>query len=77
MVRCYGDQIGYIKYSKILYTKFSSDKTAFASSVDLDQTASSGLHCHFTKYFKKQLHKKQNLSQKVWNQVFKIFGHLS
>ena len=32
--------------------------------------------CHSTKYFQKQLHKKQNLGQKVWKKVFKILGHL-
>ena len=46
---------------------------AYANSADQDQTApllleeqsDQGLHClHFTKYFKKQLHTKQNLGQK-------------
>ena len=29
--------------------------------------------CHSATYFKKQLHKKQNLAQKVWNKVVEIF----
>ena len=37
-----------------------SDKMAYANSVDPDQTV-----CHPIKYFKKQLHKKQNLDQKI------------
>ena len=56
------------KCPKISYTKVS-DKMAYANSADPDQTAleravqsGSTLFCHFTKYFKKQLHKKQNLS---------------
>ena len=28
-----------------------------------------------SKYFKKQLHKKQNLGKKIWKKVFKISGH--
>ena len=32
--------------------------------------------CHSTKYFTKQMHKKQNLVKKIWNKVFKILGHL-
>ena len=32
--------------------------------------------CHSTKYFKKQLHKEQNLDQIVWNKVFEILGNL-
>ena len=48
-----------------------SDKMVYANSVDLDQTAPSGavwsgsfLFAYAIKYFKKQLHKKQNLGQK-------------
>ena len=33
--------------------------------------------CHLAKYFKKQLHKKQKLSKKVWNEVFEILGKLT
>ena len=47
------------------------EKMAYANSIDPDQTAPLGavwsgstLFCHFTKYFKKQLHKKQYLRQK-------------
>ena len=32
--------------------------------------------CYSTKYFKKQLHKKQNLGQNRWNKVFEMLGHL-
>ena len=32
--------------------------------------------CHSSKYSKKQLYKKQNLNQKVWNKVLEILGHL-
>ena len=54
---------------------------AYANSADPDQTAhkeqsDQGLHCLPFHYFKKQLHKKQNLCQKVWNKVFEILGHL-
>ena len=47
----------------------------------LNEQSLSDLHCictarHFTQYCKKQLHKKQNLDQKLWNKVFKILGHL-
>ena len=31
--------------------------------------------CHYTKYFKKLMHKKPNFDKKVWNKVFKILGH--
>ena len=59
-----------VKYPKVSYTKVS-DKMVYANSVDPDQTAprSSLIRvytaCHSTMYFKKQLHKKQNLGQKV------------
>ena len=48
-----------------LYTKVF-DKIRYANSVDPDQTASLGAVrvytvCHTTKYFKKQLYKKQTL----------------
>ena len=37
---------------------------AYSNSADPDQS-DQGLHiCHSTKYFKKQLHKKQNLGPK-------------
>ena len=53
---------------------------AYANSADPDQTGSSLIRvctvCQSTKYFKKQLHKKQKLGKKVWNEVFKILGHL-
>ena len=50
---------------QIFYTKIS-DKIAYANSANPDQEHSDqGLHClpfyYFTEYFKKQLHKKQNL----------------
>ena len=32
--------------------------------------------CHSTQYFKKQLHKKLYLGQKVWNEVLEILGQL-
>ena len=32
--------------------------------------------CHSTKYFKKQLHKKQTYAKEVWNKGSKILGHL-
>ena len=35
-------------------------KTAYANSADPD-LSDQGLHCHFTKCFKKQLYKKQNI----------------
>ena len=45
-----------------------------------DQTRSSLIRvytvCHSTKYFVKQLNKKQNLGKKVLNKAFKISGHL-
>ena len=54
------------KYHKISYTQ-NSDKMAYTNSVDPDQTArliSVYTVCLSNKYFKKELHKKQNLSQK-------------
>ena len=52
---------------------------AYANSADPDQTAPEGAAwirvytvCHSTKYFKKQLHKKQNLGQNSMIIVFKI-----
>ena len=60
----------YVKCPKISHTKVS-DKMAYANSADPDQTAPegavwSGLHClPSIKYFKKQLHKKQNLGLKI------------
>ena len=67
--------------SKISFTKVS-DKMAYANNVDIDQTVLSKTDWSgsplFTillillGYFKKQLHKKQALDQKVWNKVFKI-----
>ena len=63
-------KVVYGKCIKISYTKVS-DKMAYANSADPDQTAperSSLIRvytvCHSTKYFKKELHKKQNLGQK-------------
>ena len=58
----------YVFCTKIVYTKVS-DKMAYANSADPDQTApeeqsDQGLHCLPFHYFKKQLHKKQNLGQK-------------
>ena len=47
------------KCPKIPYTKVS-DKMAYANSADPDQTAPV---CISIKYFKKELHKKQNLVQ--------------
>ena len=42
-----------------------SDKMAYANSVDPDQSSLIRVYtvCHSAKYFKKQLHKKQNLGQ--------------
>ena len=45
-----------------MYSKVS-DKMAYANSVDPDQTAPYIVY-HSTKFFKKQLHKKQNLCPK-------------
>ena len=61
----------YGKCPKILYTKVT-DKMAHANSADPDQTAPEGAIlliwvytvCHSMVHFKKQLHKKQTLSQK-------------
>ena len=59
----------YAKCPQISYTKVS-DEIAYSYSADPDQTAprSSLIRvytvCHSNKYFKKQLHKKQNLGQK-------------
>ena len=41
------------------------DKMAYANSADPDQTAPEGVYtvCHSSKYFQKQLYKKQNLDQ--------------
>ena len=50
----------YGKYPKNSNTK-ASDKMTYANSVDPDQVYTV---CHSTKYLKKLLHKKQNLSQK-------------
>ena len=58
-----------IKCPKISYSKVV-DRTAYANSADPDQTATRSSRikvytvCHSTKYFKKQLHKKQNLGPK-------------
>ena len=57
-----------ISVLKFLYTKVF-DKLAYVNSVDPDQTAPSSLIrvytvCHSNKYFKKQLHRKQNLGLK-------------
>ena len=65
---------------KLSYTKLS-DKMSYANIADSDQTASEGslvrvyTVCHSTKYFKKQLHKKQDLGKKIWNKVLEILGH--
>ena len=58
----------YGKCPKISYTKVP-DEMAYANSADTDQTAPCNLIrvytvCHSTKYFKKQVYKKQNLSIK-------------
>ena len=71
----------YDKYSKILYTKVSYKMTyGYANSEDPDSFQSSLIRvytvCNSTKYFEKQLHKKQNLGQKIWNKAFEISGHL-
>ena len=44
-------------------TKSLSDKMEYANSADPDQTSLIKVYtvCYLTKYFKKQLHKKQNL----------------
>ena len=66
----------YGKYPKILYNK-SSDKMAYANSVDPDQSALS-VWSGYTLFaiplsiLKKELHKKQTLSQKG----IEILGHL-
>ena len=72
----------YDKCPKILYSKMS-DKLAFANSADPDQTAPKGAAWSGSTLFaiplrilKKELHKKQNLGQKLWNKVFEILGHL-
>ena len=65
-------QEDYGKCPKISFTKV--DKMAYTNSEDPDQTAPasgavwSGSYtvCHSTKYFKKQLHKKQNLGKKKY-----------
>ena len=54
---------------------------AHANSLVQDQIApkkqsDQGLHYLLFQYFKKELHKKQNLGQKVWNKLFEILGHL-
>ena len=57
----------YGKCPKIVYTKVS-DKMAYANSADPDQTALIEVCTvyHSTKYFKKELHKKQNLGKKMY-----------
>ena len=64
----------YGKCPKISNTKVS-DKTPHANTAAPDQSAHSdqGLHCHSTKHFKKQLHKKQNLSQKKYGLKYSKF----
>ena len=54
------------------------DETAYASSADTDQTAPIWVYtvCHSTNNFKTQIHKKQIYSKIIWNEVFKILGHL-
>ena len=73
----------YVIYGKcqILYTKVS-DKMAYTNSSDSDQAAPEGhlirvyTVCHSTRYFKKQLYKKQTLGQKsILNKVLEILGH--
>ena len=55
-----------VKGPKRSYTTVS-DKMAYANSADpdKDQRGGGGVYtvCHSTKYFKKQLHKKQTLGQ--------------
>ena len=56
--------LSYGKCPKILNTKVT-DKMTYTKSEDPDQKEQSdqGLHCfHSTKYFKKQMHKNQNLA---------------
>ena len=62
-----------------------SDKMTYANNADPDKTAPGGavwsgstLFAIQLSFFKKQLHKKQNLGQSVikWNKVFEISGHL-
>ena len=53
----------YGKCPKILYTK-SSDKMAYANSVDPDQTAPSGSILFEIQPKRQELHKKQNLRLK-------------
>ena len=49
-----------------------SDKNAICKQQSLDQIRVYNF-CHFTvKYYKKELYKKQNLGQTVWNKVFKF-----
>ena len=52
----------------------SSDKMAYENSAAKRSLISSYPVCHFTKYFKKQLHKKKKLWLKIWNkQIQRIF----
>ena len=67
------------KYGK--YPKISKSKFLAKWHMQTVQTQISLIRvytvCHLTKYFKKQLHKKQNLSQKnVQNKEFKILVQL-
>ena len=73
----------YNKCNKISYTNIS-DEMAYANSVNLDQTApEEAVWSGFTLFvipqsiLKKQLHKKQNLGQKVMEKVFEILGTLN
>ena len=64
---------GMSKCPKILYTKVYNQMT-FANSADPEQRSSLirvYTVYHFPTYFKKQQYKKQNLSQTIWNKVFK------
>ena len=62
------------KCPKISNTKVS-DKMTYTNSADPDQTAPEEAYtvCNCTQYFKKQLHKKQNLGQNCMELSVQIF----
>ena len=52
-----------------------SDKMAYANSADPEQSDTL-IAIPLSILFKKQMLKKHNLGQKIWNNVFEILGHL-
>ena len=72
---CFILEVASSECPKILYTKVVN-KIAYANSADQDQTALIKFYTvsHSTKYFKKQLHKKQNWPKKYGIKCSKFYS---